>query len=133
MDHVLTSIIHAFVHANQDALILQAKWDIKDGFWQLDYEDGHKWNFCYVLPQEVGKPTYLVVPTSLQMGWIKSPTYFCMALESGRDVVVNYVDTPWAHCHNTSSSGTQPAMGQKTIPQGSKQSIKGGTTPWGAC
>ena len=32
MGHVLTWIIHAFAQANRDALILQAKWDINDGF-----------------------------------------------------------------------------------------------------
>ena len=36
MGHTLTWIIHTFPHANQDALILQAKWDIKDGLWRLD-------------------------------------------------------------------------------------------------
>ena len=32
MGHMLTWIIHTFAQANQDALILQAKWDINDGF-----------------------------------------------------------------------------------------------------
>jgi hypothetical protein len=27
-----------------------AKWDVKDGFWRLDGQDGEEWNFAYVLP-----------------------------------------------------------------------------------
>ena len=68
-------------------------WPIKDGFWRLDCEDGEEWNFAYVLPQEEGQPVKLVVPTSLQMGWIESPPYFCAAAETGRDVAVDYVET----------------------------------------
>jgi hypothetical protein len=70
-----------------------AKWDIKDGFWRLDAEDGAEWNFAYVLPQNPGQPIYLVVPTSLQMGWIESPPFFCAALEMARDVAQDYCET----------------------------------------
>ncbi len=34
----------------------------------------------------------MVVPTSLQMGWIKSPPYFCTATEMARDVTMEYID-----------------------------------------
>jgi hypothetical protein len=70
-----------------------AKWDIKDGFWRLDAEDGAEWNFVYVLPQNPGQPIYLVVPTSLQMGWIESPPFFCAASEMARDVAQDYCKT----------------------------------------
>ena len=69
-----------------------AKWDIKDGFWRLDAEDGTKWNFSYVLPQHPGQPCYLVVPTSLQMGWVESPPFFCAASETARDVAQDYCE-----------------------------------------
>ena len=36
----------------------------------------------------------LVVPTSLQMGWIKSPPYFFAASEVSRYVDQQYVETP---------------------------------------
>ena len=36
----------------------------------------------------------LVVPTSLQMGWIESPPYFCTVSETGRDVAEKYINTP---------------------------------------
>ena len=47
-----------------------AKWDIKDSFWRMDAEEGAEWNFAYILPQSPGKPIYLVVPNSLQIGWV---------------------------------------------------------------
>ena len=71
-----------------------AKWDVKDGFWRLNAEAGEEWNFAYVLPQKEGEPVMLVVPTSLQMGWIESPGYFCAASETARDVAEQYVETP---------------------------------------
>ena len=39
-------IIHAFAEASNDAKIFMAKWDIKDGFWQMDCRKGKEWNFC---------------------------------------------------------------------------------------
>ncbi len=79
MGHSLRCIIHAFAEANNDVKILMAKWDVQDGFCWLNCQQGEEWNFVYVLPQEDGKPVKLVVPTSLQMGWVESPPYFCAA------------------------------------------------------
>ncbi len=70
-----------------------AKWDIKDGFWQLDCAAGQEWNFAYVLTQPPGEKIKLVIPTSLQVGWIESPLYFCTASEMARDVGVAYMET----------------------------------------
>ena len=94
MGHALQRIIHAFAQAPENAKIFSAKWDIKDGFWRLDCQQGEEWNFAYVLPQAEGKPIKLIVPTSLQMGWIESPPFFCAASETGRDVAAEYVETP---------------------------------------
>ncbi len=44
-------------------------------------------------PQAPGEPTRLIVPTSLQMGWVESPPYFCAASETARDVAVEYIET----------------------------------------
>jgi len=93
LGHSLTRIIHAFAEAEEDACIFRAKWDVKDGFWRLDAEDGAEWNFSYVLPQHPGQPCYLMVPTSLQMGWVESPPFFCAASETARDVVQDYFET----------------------------------------
>jgi hypothetical protein len=59
----------------------------------LNCRQGEEWNFCYVWPQAPGEPCCLVVPTSLQMGWVESPPYFCAALEAARDIAVKYIET----------------------------------------
>ena len=94
MGHALKRIIYAMAEADLagDKKVFMAKWDIKDGFWRLDCRDGEEWNFVYVLPQREGKPVRLVVPTSLQMGWIESPPYFCAASETACDVAQQYVE-----------------------------------------
>ena len=90
--HALKRLIHAFAEAGEDEKVFMAKWDIKDGFWRLDCQSGEEWNFAYVLPQEEGMPVKVVVPTSLQMGWIESPPYFCTASETARDIAVEYCE-----------------------------------------
>jgi hypothetical protein len=47
----------------------------------------HRCNFCYVLPQQPGKPAMIVMPSALQMGWQESPAFFCTATETGWDVI----------------------------------------------
>ena len=93
LGHSLSRVIHAFAETEEDAKVFMAKFDIKDGFWRMSCEMGEEWNFCYVLPQEEGEPTRLVVPTSLQMGWVESPPYFCAASETGRDVATQYMES----------------------------------------
>ena len=69
LGHSLSRIIHAFAETEDDARIFMAKWDIKDGFWRMDAEDGTERNFSYVLLQSPWSPScLLVVPTSLQWG-----------------------------------------------------------------
>ena len=75
----LSRIMHAFAAAEEDDKIFMAKWDIKDGFWRIDCKQDEEWNFVYVLPQPEGEPIGLVIPTSLQMGWVESHPYFCAA------------------------------------------------------
>jgi hypothetical protein len=90
MGHALQRIIHAFAEADPDAKIFMAKFDIKDGFWRLDCQEGEEWNFAYILPQGEGEP---ILPTSLQMGWVESPPYFCAASETARDVATQYLES----------------------------------------
>ncbi len=90
----LARIVHAFAETDPEAKIFMAKWDIKDGFWRMDCGEGKEWNFAYVLPQDEGKPTMLVVLTSLQMGWVESPPYFCTATETARDIITEYTKQP---------------------------------------
>ena len=89
----LSRIIHAFAEADEDAKIFMAKWDIKDGFWRMGGEKGQEYNFAYVLPQPPGNPIMLVIPTSLQMGWVESPPLFCAASETARDIIEEYIET----------------------------------------
>jgi len=93
--HSLSRIIQAFATAAPDAKIFMAKWDIKDSFWRLNCRMGEEWNFWYVLPNiDPTAPIKLIVPTSLQMGWVKLPPYFCTASETARDVAAQYAETP---------------------------------------
>ncbi len=41
----LPRIIHAFAEMDPTAKVFMAKWDIKDGFWQMDCAEGEEWNF----------------------------------------------------------------------------------------
>jgi hypothetical protein len=94
LGHSLSRVIHAFASTRPDKKVFMAKWDIKDGFWRLDCVEGEEWNFAYVLPSLENGDPQLVVPNSLQMGWIESPPYFCAASETGRDIAETYVELP---------------------------------------
>ena len=80
--HVLLCLIHEFAEAPECAKLFQAKWDIKDWFWRINFQEGEELNFCCVLPHNPCIPIKMVVPTSLQMAWIESPPYFCTDLET---------------------------------------------------
>ena len=90
--HALRRIIDAFAKAGFDDKFVAAKWDIKEGFWHLNCEDGKEWNFSFILPQPEGEPIKLVIPALLQMSWVESPGYFCVASETGRDVAQSYTE-----------------------------------------
>ncbi len=92
LGHSLQRIIHAFLEADKNDKNLIAKWSIKDGFWRLNVQVGDKWNFAYVLPQAPGEPVKTVVLSSLQMGWVESPPYFCAATETSRDIAMQYCE-----------------------------------------
>lgn len=46
-----------------------------------------------LLPEPDGPSNRLVIPNSLQIEWIKSPPYFCVALETGQNVVEQHIKT----------------------------------------
>jgi hypothetical protein len=96
LGHVLSRVIHAMAEAaeEEDTKVFMCKFDIKDGFWRMNCKSGEEWNFAYVLPQEEGKPVKLVIPKSLQMGWVESPPYFGAGSETARDIAEQYVETP---------------------------------------
>ena len=70
---VLPQIVAALANSKPEEVVFMAKFDIKDGFWRLVCKEGEKYNFAYILPQGEDQPTWLIIPTSLQMGWIESP------------------------------------------------------------
>jgi hypothetical protein len=77
---------------NTQSLFVFAKCNIKDGFWRMVVSEKDSWNFCYTIPPP-SKHTpiediEIVVLTSLQMGWCKSPPFFWVATETGRDIIV---------------------------------------------
>jgi hypothetical protein len=93
LGHSLHWIILAFAEVNDNAKIFMAKWGVKDCFWRLDGQDGEEWNFAYVLLQPPPEPVCIVVPTSLQMGWVESPPYICAATEMSRVIATQYYET----------------------------------------
>jgi hypothetical protein len=84
---VLVELFEFMAQAPEESDILLGKVDLSDGFWRMIVKPQHRWNFCYVLPQDPGQPMRIVVPHALQMGWQESPAYFCTATETGRDVI----------------------------------------------
>ena len=72
---------------DKDIPFLMSKVDLKDGFWQMIVLKEDSYNFAYVLPKtNESDPTQIVIPNSLQMGWVNSPGFFCAATETARDV-----------------------------------------------
>ncbi|GFH62128.1 hypothetical protein CTEN210_18604 [Chaetoceros tenuissimus] len=94
LGEVIKRILHTMAHARKQdpfQLFHFAKLDIKDGFWRLAVSDAAAWNFFYVLPSVTKVHSIddieIVVPNALQMGWCKSPPFFCSASETGRDTI----------------------------------------------
>ena len=46
------------------------------------------------MPTAANEPIQIVVPFSLQMGWVDSPGYFSGASETARDVAAEYAKAP---------------------------------------
>ena len=88
---VLPRLIESVARAPvEDGNILFSKLDIKDGYWRMIVESGKHLNFAYVLPDVDGARIRLVIPSALQMGWCKSPPFFCVATETARDITEDY-------------------------------------------
>ena len=82
-----------YMHDTPEGLhILFSKLDISDGFWRLVVREKDSYNFAYVLPQQAGNPTRIVVPSAVQMGWVESPPLFCVVTKSARDITQLLVD-----------------------------------------
>ncbi len=86
------------MEAEEDAKVFMAKWD-KGRFQVHGLQGGQRVVFCLCTPTTGGQPVHLVVPTSLQMGWVESPPYFCATTETAQDIATDYLET---------GIGTQP-------------------------
>ena len=117
MGTVLPRVIAAVAQTAEDEVVYFAKYDIKDGFWRLECEEGAEYNFAYVMPQEEGQPVKLVVLTSLQMGWTESPSYFNTASETARDVADEYTKADELEEHYL-EEWTKITDEYKTLPPG---------------
>jgi hypothetical protein len=93
LGHSLARMIHAFAEAKDEEQIFMAKWDVKDGFWRMSCRKREQWNFAYVLPKPPGSPIILVIPSSLQMGWVELRPFFCAATKTSRDIAMEYSNT----------------------------------------
>ena len=71
-----------------------SKLDIKGGYWRIMVEKGCNLHFAYVLPNVDGAKIWPVVPSALQMEWSESPSFFCAATETARDVVEDFATKP---------------------------------------
>jgi hypothetical protein len=66
--------------------------DISNGFWRLIVQEYNSDNFALVLPQEASELCRIVIPAAVQMGWVESPSLFCMVTELARDLTQYFVD-----------------------------------------
>jgi hypothetical protein len=74
----LSRIIHAFAKAEEDSKIFMAKWDIKDGFWCMDCEQGEEYNFAYVFPRRKMCQSPLSSPLHSKWGGLNLPRIFVL-------------------------------------------------------
>ena len=57
-------------------------------------------NFAHVLPKTKEHPdTSIVVPNSMQMGWVESMTIFCASSETARDSIERLWKLPSLPAH----------------------------------
>ena len=84
----LPRLIFALAQASEAKPAYFAKGDVEDGYWRIFMEADGRWNFSYVLPPTPEHPdVHIVVPKSIQMGWVESMNVFCTAAETGRDSI----------------------------------------------
>jgi len=89
---VLPQLLHYMWDTPAGLPILFSKLDISDRFWSLIVQEADSYNFAYVLPQEAGEPCRVVVLAAVQVGWVESPSHFCIVTETARDTTQHCVD-----------------------------------------
>ena len=78
LGNIILRIIWTLAIARSNWPFLMSKVDLKDCYWRLCVNATNAWNFAYMLPKlDKTKETIQVIPDALQMGWSKSPAFFC--------------------------------------------------------
>jgi hypothetical protein len=124
-------IAEFMAHAPSAHPIYWSKYDVSDGFWRMVVAPGAEWNFAYVLPQEEGQPTRLVVPSALQMGWKESPAFFCSASETARDVAAKLAGFNGA-MHDLPMHKFEGLIKRPSPADAPQPSTQDAATPWAA-
>jgi hypothetical protein len=91
--NVFRRVLSLLNGSEANEVVMLSKIDLSDGFWRMLVQKTSIWNFAHVMPDPPGHPTRIVIPSALQMGWAESPSYFCAATETGRDVIQGLVST----------------------------------------
>jgi hypothetical protein len=91
--NVFRRVLSLLNDSEADEVVTLSKIDLSDGFWWMLVQKTSIWNFAYVMPDPPGHPTHIVIPSALQMSWAESPSYFCSATETGRNVIQGLVST----------------------------------------
>jgi hypothetical protein len=114
-------IFHFVATAPADKEIRWRKVDLSDWFWRLVVLPEQKWNFCCMMPDPPGSRVQIVAPSALQMSWAESPTCFCAAAETGRDIIDLLLRERIELLEHPLQKFMAPTEPPKTAPQGQEQ------------
>jgi hypothetical protein len=92
LGNVLKRLLRFMQEVPPEEHIQFSKVDLADVYWCMIVEQDSRYNFAYTLPILPGKPTKIIIPSSLQMGWSESPGYFCAATESVWDIAQKWIE-----------------------------------------
>ena len=92
LGNVLPRVLDFMAAVPEEEHIYFSKLDLADGYWRMIVEREARYNFDYVMPDEPGADTKLVIPSTLQMGWNESPAYFCATTKTVRDISQACID-----------------------------------------
>ena len=71
--------------------VLLSKLDISNGFWRIILKVNGYFNFSCVIPQSMKEPVRVVIPSAIQMVWVKIPGYFYCTIEAIRDFINHHI------------------------------------------
>jgi hypothetical protein len=91
----------------------ECKMDLADGYWRMVVKPEVRWNFAYIMLLAPDTPIWLVIPSMLQMGWNKSPAYFCATTETAQYVAQSWIDGKKCLSKHPMESFTTPMMPAK--------------------